>query len=129
MVPVEQAVILLDQLDATVRDTLSSPEIQATDMSLLPNKLLSIVPAKEEFLRSEVDLLHRFVESQCQTTPKKPALEFVTSLHEEAPKRTWTYEELDAEGNKIANLLTRNGSLPADLVAICFDKCPEASFA
>jgi ferricrocin synthase len=128
-VPIEQAMILLDQLDAAMRDTLSFPETQATDTSLFPNQLLSIVPAKEESLHSEVGLLHQFVESQCKITPKRPALEFVTSLHDKALKKTWNYEELDAEGNKIANLLTQNGSLPADLITICFDKCPEASFA
>ncbi|KAH0564857.1 NRPS protein [Trichoglossum hirsutum] len=128
--PVEQARLLLRQLDATMNDSLEHPEAQALDMSRLPKELLSISPAKEQYIPSEVNLMHQFVEVQRGNSPKKPALEFATNLHNgEVLKTIWTYEELDAEGNRIANVLTHSGALPADLIAICFDKCPEASFA
>jgi ferricrocin synthase len=130
ILPVEQARLLLDQLDAAMNDTLTFPKAQALDMSRLPSELLSITPAREQFLPSEIGLLHQFVEVQRRHTPKRPALEFATSLHNgEVLKTVWTYEELDTEGNKIANILMHHGALQADLIAICFDKCPEASFA
>ncbi|KAK4995507.1 non-ribosomal peptide synthetase nps2, partial [Cryomyces antarcticus] len=42
---------------------------------------------------------------------------------------SWTYRELDDAGNKIACLLKSQSVKPGSLIAACFDKCPEASFA
>ncbi|KAI9831569.1 MAG: hypothetical protein M1819_004800 [Sarea resinae] len=130
LIPKEQAQMILRQLDALIWDTVNSLSAQSTDMSKLNTKLLSITPPKERMLASDVKLLHQFVEWQARCSPEKLAFEFASSLH--GPKlvrQQWTYHQLDADGNKIAHLLQTKGAKPGDLVAICFEKCPEASLA
>ncbi|KAI9840539.1 MAG: NRPS [Sclerophora amabilis] len=128
--PMDQARILLDQLDLVLLDTIFCPEAPSTRVSHFPANILSITPPKEPEIPSNISLLHEFVEMRARTQPTKIALEFATSLQENAViKRQWTFAELDAEGNRIANLIDRHRIPPASLIGICFDKCPEASFA
>nr|GFD50630.1 hypothetical protein [Tanacetum cinerariifolium] len=62
--------------------------------------------------------------------PHRVAFEFASSIHEEQPVSTsWTYHELDIEGTRIAHLLLAHNIQQGGLVGVCFDKCPEASFA
>ena len=99
-------------------------------MSLFPDKLLSITPPKEAHIQSPVTTLHQFVEMQAQHIPHRTALEFVTHFDGKASSKTnWTYRQLDGEGNKIAQFLGGLGIGPRNLIAICFRKCPQASFA
>lgn len=130
MLPPEQASLLLDQLEVTLSDTLNHPTNHSSNMSLFPEKVLSITPAKEAHIQSPVTTLHGFVEMQAQKTPHRTALEFATSFEREGnTKIYWTYRQLDREGSKIAHVLASMGIKPRSLVAICFRKCPEASFA
>lgn len=70
------------------------------------------------------------MELAANRTPLAIAYEFVTQIRSSGiDKRTWTYSQLNEQGNRAAALLQRNGIQPGVLVAICFDKCPEASFA
>lgn len=130
VLPQEQASILLEQLENTLTDTILNPDQNSADTSSYPREILSITPAKEAYIPSKITLLHQFVEYQAEHQPCKVALEFATSLAvEKSCKRQWTYRELDSEGDKIAQLLAQNGVKPRSMVAICFRKCPEASFA
>ncbi|KZF19680.1 nonribosomal peptide synthetase 2 [Xylona heveae TC161] len=130
LIPPKQASILLDQLHAVLLDTLNSPHNDCSDMTNLNPALLSVVPPKQPTLSSEVELLHQFVELHALRTPGKVAFEFATDLHSgNTVKRQWTYQQLDEEGNRVAHLIQKYGASPGDLVGICFDKCPEASFA
>ena len=89
-----------------------------------------MIPAKETAIESSVSLLHEFLENQAIATPDKVALEFTTRLHEsKMDLKQWTYQELNAEGNITANYLISQGLEPGQHVCICFEKCPEASFA
>ncbi|EXJ88439.1 hypothetical protein A1O1_05369 [Capronia coronata CBS 617.96] len=90
----------------------------------------SVVPPKDKRLVTDVSYLHELVEVTARQKPQSTALEFVTSLDDANPmKRTWTYSELNSNGNRIAHLLLSKGAKVGELVAVCFDKCPEASFA
>ena len=130
ILPPEQALLLLEQLEWVLSDTLSHPKRHSNDMSLLPEKLLSIIPPKEAHIQSPVTNLHQFVEMQARKFPRRIALEFVTSFGRAGSGKTcWTYRQLDGEGNKIAQLIADRGIGPRSLIAICFKKCPEASFA
>lgn len=91
--------------------------------------LLSILPAKVTSLPSPVALLHQFVEYSAQLYPKRVALQFASTISPEVVNNKWAYQELDENGNRIANLLSSLKVSQGDLVGICFDKCPEASFA
>ncbi|KAF2828780.1 nonribosomal peptide synthetase-like protein 2 [Ophiobolus disseminans] len=126
IIPQEQANLILEQLDHLMQSFLSPiPELQSFEKSLY-----SITPAKEPTLPSDVRLLHEFVELSAMNHPHTIALEFAYSIHDGEHSTTrWTYFDLDAEGNRIANLLITSGVQPGSLVGVCFDKCPEASFA
>lgn len=130
LLPQEQASILLEQLGNILADTIRYPDRNSSDTTSYPVAILSITPAKEAYIPSKITLLHQFVESQAVHRPYSVALEFATSLAaDKSYKRQWTYRELDSEGDKIAQLLAQNGIKPRSMVAICFRKCPEASFA
>ncbi|KAF4634118.1 hypothetical protein G7Y89_g3992 [Cudoniella acicularis] len=92
--------------------------------------LLSITPVKEFELPTTINLLHGFVERGAKLWPNKKALEFATCLGPgKLNCRSWTYEQLDGEANRIAQLLIKRNIKTGQIIAICFDKCPEASFA
>lgn len=128
VLPVEQAGILLKQFDAAFCDLAQHPD--GSDDALLGShpELFAILPAEEPELKSEVRFLHEFVEFTARRIPEKTALEFVTSFAGEQPvSRKWNFRELDQNGNRVAHLLSKHVN-PGDIVAICFDKCPEAHF-
>lgn len=130
VVPKEQTKLIVDHFEAALIDILQNPNNSSTDFTDFPRALLSCTPAELDEIPSDTHLLHKFVEKYRQLTPKKTAFEFATSIQKgRTMKETWTYTQLDEEGNKIANYLLHLGLKTGDIVAICFEKCPEASFA
>lgn len=128
VVPREQADLMLKQFDALLVDMLDGGGIGG----LGDENILSITPPEKPTLSDSDEgdmLLHGFVERQARLTPKKVALEFTTSLDSGASTAAWTYAQLDAEANRIARLVQNLGAVQGQLIAICFDKCPEASFS
>ncbi|EDU51197.1 gramicidin S synthetase 1 [Pyrenophora tritici-repentis Pt-1C-BFP] len=94
------------------------------------SQLYSITPAKEYELMSDVRLLHEFVEQTATRYPERVAFEFFSAKDNgERFVKRWTYSELDVEANRVSQLLRAHGVKPGSLVGVCFDKCPEASFA
>ncbi|PSN67429.1 hypothetical protein BS50DRAFT_525198 [Corynespora cassiicola Philippines] len=127
VVPKAQANVLLKQLDSLVQQYLFLDD--SPMQACIHEELYSITPAAEPVLPSEANLLHEFVEISASRFPHRPAFEFCTSIHEGGyDRQVWSYAELDAEGNRIAQLLISYGARPGELIAVCFDKCPEASF-
>jgi amino acid adenylation domain-containing protein len=126
VVPEDHAQLLLDQYDYLLAQLLR--EEPYSDAS--PPTLYSATPAKHDSLPSDVQLLHQFVEQGAQTWPDRQALEFVWSLDNTTKSRkTWSYRDLDERANQVAHLILAKGAKPGDIVAVCMDKCPEASFA
>lgn len=129
LIPAEQAELLLQQYDALLLDILENPQNACDVAPRASESLLSITAAEEKVLSGPVSLLHEFVELGAREFPDKKALEFATNLDPENFKSTsWTYRQLSEEANKIANMLLTRGVEPAQMIAICFDKCAEASF-
>ncbi|KAF2997647.1 nrps [Curvularia kusanoi] len=129
IIPPEQAGIILEQLDYLMGYYLDRSDVQSSK-SLRDEMIYSVIPPKEPTLPSETRLLHEFVEFTAEKYPDRAALEFVTSIHGTGlTKRTWSYHELDTEGNRIAHLLSSYNVQQGGLVGVCFDKCPEASIA
>lgn len=125
-IPRQQTDMMLMQLDHLMQRFLSP----TTSPELFDKSIYSVTPAKEPILSSEIRLLHEFVEESATKYPQRVALEFADRIDKSrCSARSWTYHELDIEGNKIAHLLINNGVHPRDIVGVCFDKCPEASFA
>lgn len=129
VLPTEQAHVLLQQFD-TVFCRLAQSSSQSDDDLLQSHpELFAILPAEEPELKSDVTLLHQFVEVSAQNQPHKPALDFISGFEDDRPiYRRWTYTQLNECGNKVANMLSKQ-TKPGDIVAVCFDKCPEAHFA
>ncbi|KAK0710305.1 hypothetical protein B0T26DRAFT_654462 [Lasiosphaeria miniovina] len=129
VLPKEQARMLLEQFDATVRQLSLKPDASEEDLIDVSPSLFSITPAEIPKLPSAVKLLHHFVEAQALVTPHKTALHFVDGFDESAPVgREWTYDELNLNGNRVAQMLRPHVKV-GDIVAIHFDKCPEAFFS
>jgi amino acid adenylation domain-containing protein len=129
LIPREQAKIILEQLDHLMESFILHPRTNL-DETDAPESLYSITPAKEAELPSGAKLLHELVEHTAANYPHRTALEFVFNKQDGSRSvKRWTYAELNAEGNRIAQLLAAHGVPPGSLVGVCFDKCPEASFA
>ncbi|KAK1835667.1 non-ribosomal peptide synthetase [Podospora conica] len=129
VLPAEQASLLLAQFDATLCDLLFSPDADGGDLIKNAPEIFSVLPAEKPELPSPVQLLHQLVEVQAAATPDKTALYFVDRLDAAGPSgRSWTYHDLNANGNRVANALAPFAKV-GDIVAVDFDKCPEAFFS
>jgi amino acid adenylation domain-containing protein len=119
---------MADQLDFILCSIVKFPNHQWP--LTMPESLLSIIPRRVNELPTPVTLLHQFVELNAKMIPHSPALEYVASIESgKLKKRVWSYEQLNLEGSKIEQFLQSEGIRANNLVGICFEKCPEASFA
>ncbi|KAI0168906.1 hypothetical protein GGR52DRAFT_496538 [Hypoxylon sp. FL1284] len=129
ILPTQQAHILLKQFDSVLLGLLESPHGHASQLTSQVPDLFSILPAAHQELPSPVGLLHQFVEQSAQRIPTTVALEFVEELGDPVRRRCWTYRELDDMGNRVAQMLSSRKIPPGNIVAACFNKCPEAYFS
>ncbi|KAI3397297.1 hypothetical protein diail_11029 [Diaporthe ilicicola] len=129
VLPAEQAEILLHQFDVVFCDLAQHPDGCDEDVLESHPELFAITPAEQPELVSDLTFLHGFVESSAAECPERIALQFVSGFVDNQPvSQSWTYKELDQNGNRVANMLSphvKNG----DIVAIYFDKSPEAHFS
>ncbi|KAK3998252.1 non-ribosomal peptide synthetase [Cladorrhinum sp. PSN332] len=129
VLPKEQAEVLLKQFDAAVRHLALEPEGREADLFASSPTVFSVLLPEKATLPTEVRFLHQFLERQASETPRAVALHFVESFDEDRPVgQEWTYSELNTSGNKVANLLSPHVK-GGDIVAVYFDKCPEAYFS
>jgi ferricrocin synthase len=129
ILPEEQARIILDQFDNIFCHLLKHPIEQLDDIIDDAPQIFSILSAEEPELPGDETLVHHFVELQAGKNPTKTALRFISGHQgSKVVKRDWSYQELDCNGNKVASLVAEQIS-PGALVAVCFDKCPEAYFS
>ncbi|KAF7566642.1 EntF, Non-ribosomal peptide synthetase module protein [Pyrenophora tritici-repentis] len=129
IIPEEQATLILQQLDHLMEDFILPTKTTVVGKNY-SSQLYSITPAKEYELMSDVRLLHEFVEQTATRYPERVAFEFFSAKDNgERFVKRWTYSELDVEANRVSQLLRAHGVKPGSLVGVCFDKCPEASFA
>ncbi|KAK4570179.1 hypothetical protein LTR86_002259 [Recurvomyces mirabilis] len=123
-VTAEHAQLLLAQYESKFEDLLG----RRADMS--DSELYSIVPARTSQLPSKAAFLHNFVESSARQYPHRPALEFVSALgHGKTGKKIWTYRVLNERANQLAHRLRQEGISAGRIVAVCMDKCAEASIS
>ncbi|KAJ1328033.1 ferricrocin synthase [Microdochium nivale] len=136
VLPAEQAQILLAQFDTLLIESLQIPGDDSS-LEIPPSKysttfdqaILSILPAPEPIMPCSDGLLHEMIESSVSRNPNAVALEFVEDLHGSEGRRQWTYEKLNEAGNQVANFLLSKSVPPRSIVAVCFNKTPEAYFS
>lgn len=129
ILPREQAELLLRQFDAMMIHIATKPDGDEDGICRLQPDLYAITPPISPELPAPVQYLHQFVEIRAVSHPNDTALEFVGRFDGSRPvKQTWTYAELDEMGDKIANML-KDVAAMGSIVAIHFDKCPEAYFS
>lgn len=126
ILPIEQARILLAQFDALLIDTLRASE---DTTPTIVGQVMSILPPRTPIMPCADELLHKMVESSSQRNPEALALEFVEDLGDADRTRQWTYAELEMAGNRVANFLWSKGVPQSSIVAVCFNKTPEAYFS
>jgi amino acid adenylation domain-containing protein len=125
----EQARLLLKQFDAVVGYLAHNPSGHEEDLFKSSSELFSVLPPEVPEIPTTVKFLHQFVEIQASRAPDNTALNFVERFDQNVPVgRRWTYKELDANGNRVAQMLLPH-TKPGDIVAVYFDKCPEAYFS
>ncbi|ORY07062.1 amino acid adenylation [Basidiobolus meristosporus CBS 931.73] len=128
IVPPAHTQILLDQFSAFMSDILNNLSGQVGGVLRMANEQLSIGnKAAESDDKASRLLMHSFVERYAKETPEKFALEFATSIDSSngtAETIKLTYDVLNQEANKIANLLLDRGLQPENIVPICLDKSP-----
>ncbi|KAJ4288777.1 hypothetical protein N0V88_007313 [Collariella sp. IMI 366227] len=125
----EQAKLLLKQFDAAVQHLAFQPWGSEAGLFETNPELFSVLPPKEPEILTEVRFLHQYVELQALKVPDAIALHFVESFEGKLPVgRKWTYKQLNDNGNRAAQLLLPHVET-GDIVAVHFDKCPEAYFS
>ncbi|KAK8068684.1 hypothetical protein PG994_005300 [Apiospora phragmitis] len=129
ILPTPQAELILAQFDAILCHILEFPNGSAGELTSTAPYMFSIWPAQHAELSSSVCLLHEFVEKSAETSPDNIALEYVEELGNKGLHQRWTYRELNMTGNQVAHMLAQRGVSPGEIVAVCFDKCPEAYLA
>lgn len=129
VLPVGQAELLLRQFDASFCDLAQHADGREERLLDSHPELFALLKAEDPVLKSKVTFLHELVENTAQNCPERTALEFVSSFERGQPvSRKWTYTGLDMNGNRVAHMLSKHVKT-GDIVAVCFDKCPEAHFA
>lgn len=129
IIPSEQAKMMLRQFDATIKDLLLNPDGHQYDLHKQHPQIFAISAPLEPIMNAPVELLHQFVELQATLNPNKIALEHVSGFHSKEPiRQQWTFAQLNSIGNQLANMLSSRTEA-GSIIAIHFDKCPEAYFA
>jgi amino acid adenylation domain-containing protein len=127
--PREQAQLLLKQFDASLSHIACNYLAAEDEAFHLSSDLYSVLPPSHPVLDAPVRFLHQFVELGAVVHPTKLALEFVSAFDgDTCLKQQWDYRQLNIMGNKVANMLQEKLT-PGSIVAIYFDKCPEAYFS
>ncbi|RBA16864.1 hypothetical protein FPRO05_01588 [Fusarium proliferatum] len=129
ILPREQAQLLMKQFDASLTHIACNAAGFEDEVMRNSLSLYSILPASAPVLDTPVQLLHQFVEKGAVSHPEKIALEFVSEFEGDVcVKQQWNYRQLDQMGDKVAKML-QNTVSPGGIVAVHFDKCPEAYFS
>ncbi|KAM0513625.1 hypothetical protein ACHAPE_007675 [Trichoderma viride] len=129
VLPAEQADLLVRQFDAMMLHIATEPDGDEDGNYESKPDLFAITPAVSPELPAPVRYLHHFVEERALSHPHDTALEFVERFDgSHSVKQAWSYAEFDEMGNRVANLLSDIAAV-GSIVAINFEKCPEAYFS
>lgn len=126
VMPPAHAYILLQQYEYLLLETLHMRERERG----LHFPLFSMLPPEVPLIPSSYRSLHEMVLTTAARIPDAIAVEYIPAIDGDIAKRQcWTYTQLVRISTRIARQIIGAGAKRGDFVAICFNKCPEASFA
>lgn len=126
VLPPEHSLILLKQYETILCDMLGLADGAAAAAA----SLVSMRSPACEIIPSDELCLHDLVLTSAARCLQKIAIEFVTDVGNDVVNReSWTYEQTIMAASRVANLLVENGSRAGDMIALCCEKSPYASFA
>lgn len=128
VIPAEQVELLLQQFDAVMGHIALYPAGTEDELHKARHDIFSVLPPAIPHMDAPVKYLHGFVERSATQNPQAVALEFYASLQNGGERQQWTYHELNELGNRVAHCV-REKAAQGSIVAIHFDKCPEAYFS
>jgi ferricrocin synthase len=128
VIPAEQVELLLQQFDAIMGHIALYPAGTEDELHKARQDIFSVLPPAVPHMDAPVKYLHEFAERSAAQIPHVIALEFYASLQNGGEQQQWTYHELNELGNRVAHCV-REKAAQGSIVAIHFDKCPEAYFS
>ena len=128
VIPTEQVELLLQQFDAIMGHLALHPTSTEDELHKVRRDIFSVLPPAIPHMDAPVKYLYEFVELSAAQNPHAIALEFYASLQNGGERQQWTYHELNELGNRVAHCV-REKAAQGSIVAIHFDKCPEAYFS
>ena len=107
----DRMVAMLEQFKHLLSQIVENPEGKITRFSLVTPTAEKLLPNPTQVLRSDWQgAVHTQFSQQAQRFPER--------LAAVDKQETWTYKELDARSNQLANYLIASGVQPQDIVAI-----------
>ena len=128
VVPREQSTLMLQQFDSMMAHIALNPSGMEDDVHGVRPDVFTVLPPAIPEMDAPVQYLHHFVERMAVTQPDVVALEFYHSIKATDGHQKWTYRELNEIGNRVAHLVKDRAPV-GSIVAVHFDKCPEAYFS
>ncbi|NVO12320.1 MAG: amino acid adenylation domain-containing protein [Bacteroidales bacterium] len=108
---------LMEQYKTLIVQIISNPSLPVEKYHLTTESSVKILPDPLEHLVGERQrAIHEFFVEQAQKSPKNIALKFGTGQ--------WTYQQLDEQSNRLANLLISYGITKNDVVSIYATRSP-----
>lgn len=121
--PKEQAILLLEQIEALVSHIVASPDMLIENIgNNFPAKVLSIANASPELPVFSQGLAEK-VENYAQIKPDDLAVMFATEI-EDGPEQIafLTYQQLNEQANRLARYLNQEIEAGSELICICMEK-------
>jgi len=124
VLPIGHSEILLKQYEQMLYETLNLEHKYASN-----DVLYASLAPKLPTIETEHTCLHDLALASAARNPNQIALEFVSNIEDgKIIKQTHTYLELVSKAAQVAHMLIKQDVGVGDFVAICFEKCAEASF-
>ncbi|KIY67738.1 putative peptide synthetase [Cylindrobasidium torrendii FP15055 ss-10] len=133
LVPPASEVMLhqFDNMLSTILSGTNTNEPLLNIITKIPRELISAVNSTPRTVDTQSrTLIHHEFEQNARQNPNALALWFKQDLDRPEHDLRWTYAEVDASANRIANYIIKSfGDVRDQAIPICMEKCPEIIIA
>lgn len=126
VLPSGQVELFLQHITHIVRQFCVQPDTNLEEVAVnMPSELLSMANLNPTCMETG-DGLAALIERQAQADPRAPAVLFASTVDtNHTVTRSFSYEELNNQSNRLAHCMLDLGVLPDAPVCICMEKSPE----